>query len=70
MGGQANRHTLSVAEVVKFLQSECIPSPVTFKKITRVYRDDVHAMHQALTFLHQGLLDQYHMIPGNGGLSF
>lgn len=64
-GHTNNRRTLSVGDVIKFLQSECIPSPITYKKITRVYKDDIHGMHQALTFLHQGLFDQYHMVPGN-----
>jgi hypothetical protein len=63
-------HQLLVTDVIKHMQRECIVAPLNYRKIVRAYRDDVYAMHQALTFLHQGLLDNYHMIHGNGPMSF
>jgi hypothetical protein len=69
-GQQQNKYTLVLADVVKHLQKECVAAPINYRKIVRTYKDDVHAMHQALTFLHQGLLDNYHMLPRNGRMSF
>jgi len=65
MGITADK-VVTLAEVVKHLQKECVPSPINYRKVIRAFSHDVCLMHQALTFLHQGQLDNYHMLPGNG----
>lgn len=54
---------LTVADVISKLRKECVAAPVNYRKLVRLYKDSVGEMHQALTFLHQGLLENYHMVP-------
>lgn len=57
---------VTLQEVIKHLQKECIPSPINYRKVVRAFSHDVCMMHQALAFLHQGQLDNYHMLSGKG----
>ena len=65
-----SRQALTLEEVVSHLRSECVVSPITCLKVIHAYKGDDFAAHQALMFLNDGSLDDYHMIPNNGELSF
>ena len=61
---------ITLEQVIKRLQKECIPAPLTVRKIIKVFEYDATIMHQVLDMFHSGLLVNYHMIPGNGSMEF
>ena len=56
--------------VFKKLRSECIPAPLTITKLQKVFKEDEDVINKIFEMYTNGLLGEYHMIPGNGRLEF
>lgn len=61
-------NVLTEQDVEGILRSECIVSPITEQKITKIFRYDACVLQHVLGMLSMGKFDNYHMIPGNGHL--
>lgn len=61
---------ITVKYVEECLRRNCVVAPVTIPKLIRTFRDKPEEMQEALNLFAQGLLQNYHMIPGNGKLEF
>lgn len=54
----------------KQLRSYCTPAPITIRKLIRVFGSDMDTLHAVLNLYHQGLFQEYHMLPNNKRMAF
>ncbi len=62
--------TITSQDIEDCLRRDCVISPITIPKIVRTFKDKPEHLTAALNIFAQGLLANYHMIPGNGSMEF
>lgn len=62
--------TLTVAYIESSLRKACVAAPLNIPKIIQALKHNEELMHQALNYFAMGLLNHYHMLPGNGDMEF